>query len=107
MRCNWLHTCLPNRRNRIVPGYALCWDVAQSVESGGLISRVWREFESPHPDSSFLKPNWRNWQRVCFVIRRLSVRVRYSALRIKMEWFHNGLISHAHGFESHIRDMML
>ena len=52
---------------------------------------------------AYLKPDWRNWKRVCFVIRRLSVQVRYSALRIKMEWLHDGLISRAHGFESNIR----
>ena len=28
---------------------------------------------------------------------------RYSVLRIKLEWLHDGLISHVHGFKSHIR----
>ncbi len=71
------------------------------VQSGGLISRVNAGVQISSSRSS---AELAQWQRVCFVIRRLSVQVRYSALRIKLERFHDGLISHVHGFESHIRD---
>ena len=75
------------------------WDVAQRSER--------RPYKPCHAgvrsSPSRIPAELAQWQRVCFVIRRLSVQVRYSALRIKLERFHDGLISHVHGFESHIR----
>ncbi len=43
------------------------------------------------------------WQRSCFVNSRFPVQVRLTALRVKLERYHGGLISREHGFKSRTR----
>ena len=81
-----------------------CSSIWQNARSGSeRLSVQIRSFQAPCPRRSWgivlytmtrgstpwgrTLPNWRNWQRIRFVSDRLSVQVRYSALRIKLERF--------------------
>ena len=54
-------------------------------------------------DTSVSRTAHGSWQRSCFVNSRFPVQVRLTALRVKLERYHGGLISREHGFKSRTR----